>query len=112
MKKKLVVILGVVCAVMSPVISAHAVTCAGPVPPGNVVVNIYTDSVHCSASGPTNNAYDIASYLDKQIGDTMQMCAGFPIPAGWIKVDTYNLPTKCGGGNFNNIVKIKRTSIY
>lgn len=108
MKKNLVVVFSFVCAAMLPAISANAATCAGPVPHGTVVVNIYTDNVHCSASGPTNNAYDIESYLDKRIGDIMQVCAGFTIPTGWTAIASYNNPTKCGGGNFNNITKIKR----
>lgn len=108
MKKNLTAILGLVCALMSPVISANAATCAGSVPPGTVVVDIYTDSVNCRAAGPSNNAYQTVGYLDRQIGDTIPMCAGFPVPTGWQIVDSYNNPTKCGGGNFINIAKIRR----
>ena len=113
MKTKRTAIIGMVtCFMMMAtftwVLSANAATCAGSVPSGTVVVDIYTDSVNCRAAGPSNNAYQIASYLDKRIGDTMQMCAGFPVPSGWKIVDSYNNPTKCGGGNFSNIAKIKR----
>lgn len=113
MKTKRTAIIGMVtCFMMMATftwaLSANAATCAGSVPSGTVVVDIYTDSVNCRAAGPSNNAYQIASYLDKRIGDTMQMCAGFPVPSGWQIVDSYNNPTKCGGGNFINIAKIRR----
>ncbi|GEM_PF-5986392 len=109
MKKKLIASFGVMCAVLLSALSAHAVTCVGSnIPFGYVVVNIYTDPVRCSSSGPTNNAYELLSYSDKRIGDTMVICAGFSIPSGWVTVESYNNPTKCGGGHFVNVNKIMR----